>query len=96
MSYSLFKQSSLRIKIFISKRGRLISDILELSDILEALAIEKAFYSIDHLILLNKKILRKEICLLDKNIVKKSRVLYYCIVNGGTTAKYFKSTRFNI
>ena len=56
MSYNLFKRNKLRIKRFISKEGRLISHILELSDILkieDLLVTLKAFVSIDHVLLQN-------------------------------------------
>ena len=56
MSYNLFKRNKLLIKRFISKEGRLISQILELSDILkieDLLVTLKAFVSIDHVFLRN-------------------------------------------
>ena len=81
---------------FISETGRLISDILEMSDKLNvsgfiaAMDIEKAFDSLDHTFLVSvlKKIgfgddLIDWVTILIRN--QES-----CVINGGRTTKYFK------
>ena len=80
-------------KRFISKGGRLISDILEITDLLKiksllvTVDIEKAFYSVDHQFLIN--VLKSSG--FEKNVVRWIKILLKsCIINGGTTTKYFK------
>ena len=84
---------------FIGESTRLISDILELSDIenipgyLLTADIEKAFDSIDHTFLLS--------CLqkygFGPNFLKWVKILLNknesCVINGGTTTKYFSLSR---
>ena len=83
-------------KRFISKGGRLISDILEITDLLKiksllvTVDIEKAFYSVDHQFLIN--VLKSSG--FEKNVVRWIKILLKnqesCIINGGITTKYFK------
>ena len=84
---------------FISEGGRLISDILEISDIskikgfLMRLDTEKAFDLVDHLFLITalEKYGFKE------DFVKWIQILIQnqesCVINGGTTTNYFKLVR---
>ena len=82
---------------FISEGGRLISDVLEISDKLQikgflmTVDIEKAFDSINHCFLI--KVLEKYG--FEKDFIKWIKILLQneesCIVNGRTTINYFKT-----
>ena len=81
---------------FISKGGRLISDVLEICDELQirgflmTVDIEKAFDSINHCFLI--KVLEKYG--FEKDFIKWIKILLQnqksCIANGGTTTNHFK------
>ena len=84
---------------FISEGGRLISDILEVTDyfkingLLLTIDIEKAFDSVNHLFLisvLDKYGFGKEFIEWIKILLKNQES---CVINGGRTTKYFKLER---
>ena len=85
--------------IFISEGGRLISDILEITDLLQtegillAVDIEKAFDSINHLFLIS--VLEKYG--FKSNFIKWIKILLKnqesCVINGGKTTKYFNLSK---
>ena len=92
-------QNAYVAKRFISEGSRLISDILEMTDILNMEGylltrdIEKAFDSVDHYFLL---------AILEKYDFKKDFLRWIetlfnnqesCIINGGITTHYFKLTK---
>ena len=84
---------------FISEGGRLISDILEISNSLKikgflmTLDIEKAFDSVNHLFLITAR----EKYGLKEDIIKWIQILIQnqesYVINGGTTINYFKLER---
>ena len=86
-------------KRFISEGGRLISDILQIKDLLKikglllTLDIEKAFHSVGYQFLIN--ILKT--FGFEKNLVRWIKILLKnqesCIINGKITTKYFKLER---
>ena len=82
-------------KRFISLGGRLISEILEITDLLRikgllwTVDIEKAFDSVDHQFLIN--VLKA--FGFEKNLVRWIKNQESCIINGGITTKYFKLER---
>ena len=81
---------------FISERGRLFSDILQVTDSLNlrglvvTVDIQKAFDSVNHLFLITAL---KEFGF-GETFIKWIQILLRnqesCIINGGTTTKYFK------
>ena len=84
---------------FISEGGRLIYDILEMSDLLQeegyllTVDIEKAFDSVEHpflIAVLEKYGFGKDFLKWIKIILKNQES---CIINGGETTKYFKLER---
>ena len=81
---------------FISEEGRLISDILEITDLLQiegillTVDIEKAFDSVNHLFLvsvLEKYGFKNDFIRWIKLLLKNQES---CIINGGQTTNYFK------
>ena len=84
---------------FIGESGRLISDIIEISDwfniegFLVIMDIEKAFVTLDHDFL--SSVLRK--FGFGKNFITWIEILLKnqlsCVINGGTTTQYFKLKR---
>ena len=82
-------------KRFISLGGRLISEILEITDLLRikgllwTVDIEKSFDSVDHQFLIN--VLKA--FGFEKNLVRWIKNQESCIINGGITTKYFKLER---
>ena len=81
---------------FISEGGRLISDLLEISDtmklvgLLATIDIQKAFDSADHWLLISTL----ERYGFGNKFIKWVKILLknqeFCIINGGNAAKYFK------
>ena len=100
LSSLIFKNQTAYVKgRFINEGGRLISDILEISDNLKikgflvTVDIKKAFYSVNHVFLITA---------LEKYGFKEDFVKWIqipirnqdsCIINGGTTKNYFKVER---
>ena len=84
---------------FISKGGRLMSDILEISDNLKikgflmTLDFEKAFDSVNHLFLITTL----EVYSFQEDFIKWIQILIQnqesCVINGGTTTNYFNLKR---
>ena len=84
---------------FISEGGRLISDVAEITDllqiegILQMVDIEKAFDSVNHLFLvcaLEKYGFKNDFIRWIKLLLKNQEL---CIINGGQTTNYFKLER---
>ena len=84
---------------FISEGGRLISDIVEITDLLQiegillTVVIEKAFDPVNHLLLvsaLEKYGFKNDFIRWTKLLLKNQES---CIINGGQTTNYFKLER---
>lgn len=84
---------------FIGEGGRLISDIVEISDnlnikrFLMTLNITKAFDSVNHLFLitaLRKYDFKERFIKLIQIVIQNQQ---FCVVNGGTATNYFKLKR---